>query len=149
MGKLRNKGGLLVDNNFDSGLLPGAENIKKTAILVLDNTRVYLDIANTEGARIKGLSDRGELSYYQGMIFVFPVDGIYGFWMKDMKFPLDIIWIDKDYRIVHIENNISPDTYPNSYIPERKSRYVIELHSGFAKAHNFVVGQSLFIENLN
>jgi len=122
--------------------------VNKTAVLTVGETKVSLDIANTEGNRIRGLSGREEILYYQGMIFVFPMDGIYSFWMKDMNFSLDIIWLDKDYKIVHLEKNISPETYPKSFIPEKKSRYVVELHSGFATTHNLVVGQSLSIENL-
>ena len=117
--------------------------------VILKGEKFMVEAADTPAERMQGLSGRSGLSVNEGMLFTFDKPDAHGFWMKDMKFPLDIIWIDKDYRIVHIENNISPDTYPNSYIPERKSRYVIELHSGFAKAHNFVVGQSLFIENLN
>lgn len=53
-----------------------------------------------------------------------------GFWMKDMKFPIDMLWLDNQYRVVSSEENVSPDTYPKVFFPSAPSRYVIELSAG-------------------
>lgn len=92
----------------------------------VDGQKIVVDIADSDEERIKGLSGREE----QSMLFIFPNEDFHGIWMKDMLFPIDIIWIDKDLKIVHIEKNVSPDTYPEIFIPENKALYILETPAG-------------------
>lgn len=75
-----------------------------------------------------GLSGRACIGHDQGMLFAFEKPGQYSFWMKDMYFPIDIIWMDADRKVIAIEKNVSPSTYPDSFVNKDKSaKYVLEL----------------------
>ena len=89
-------------------------------------------IASTSAHVELGLSGRASLPKDAGMLFVFPKTSTYGFWMKDMKFPIDIVWIGENKSVVGITPKISPDTYPKIYYPPSDIRYVLELNSGGA-----------------
>ena len=103
--------------------------------------RVY--VADTEEERQKGLGGFAGLESGQGMLFVFPADGEYGFWMKDMRFAIDIIWIAADKTVVDMAENVSPDTYPNVFSPSEPARFVLELPAGAAKTYKIRVGDEV------
>jgi uncharacterized membrane protein (UPF0127 family) len=63
------------------------------------------------------------------MLFVFDAPQRQGFWMKDMKFAIDIVWLDESKSIVHIESNVLPSSYPQIYRPDARAKYVIEFHA--------------------
>lgn len=113
------------------------------AVLDLPLQRYVLEIADTPAEREQGLSDRESLSANQGMLFVFDRPAKYCFWMKDTLVPLDIIWLDTDNTVVHIQRNATPDSYPEHFCPKLSAKAVIELPAGAAKANNVVVGQQL------
>ena len=79
----------------------------------------------------------------EGMLFVFPSDGKSSFWMKDMLFSIDMLWIDADGRVVFIVPDASPASYPKSCTPTTQSRYVLELPAGFAMQHTIEVGSKV------
>ena len=84
------------------------------------------------------------------MLFVFDHDDRYRFWMKDMKFPIDIIWLDRRDRIVTIHENVSPcpaDPCP-VYTPPANARYVLEVSAGFSRAHDLKPGVRVSIHHL-
>jgi uncharacterized membrane protein (UPF0127 family) len=108
--------------------------------VMIGGEKVSVALAVTDAQRAQGLSGTAPLKADEGMLFVFPEDGLYRFWMKGMKYAIDIIWIDADGRIVYIAPSLSPDTYPNSYGPDVPSRYVLEVSAGFASAHAVRVG---------
>ncbi|HVU75825.1 MAG TPA: DUF192 domain-containing protein [Candidatus Paceibacterota bacterium] len=108
--------------------------------VMIGGERVSVQLATTEAQREQGLSGTQPLAADHGMLFVFPQDGQYHFWMKDMNYALDIIWIDGDGRIVSIAPSLSPDTYPQSFGPNAPARYVLEVSAGFAAAHGVKVG---------
>lgn len=104
-----------------------------------------LEIAQTPEERQKGLMFRSSLNQDAGMLFIFPEEGIYPFWMKNTLIPLDIIWINKDKKIIHIENNVPPckeDPCP-SYSPEEKALYVLEINAGLSKKYEFKEGDKV------
>ena len=111
--------------------------------LTLSDKVLSLIVSDTPELREIGLSRMDSLSKNKAMLFKFPELGEYGIWMKDMKFPIDIIWLDEDKRIVKIEHNISPDTYPRIFSSRENSLYIIEMNSGFAKENNIEVGDVL------
>ncbi|MHB1316976.1 MAG: DUF192 domain-containing protein [Minisyncoccota bacterium] len=108
--------------------------------VVLGNTEYKLDIADTISLRERGLSYRKNLALNTGMLFVFDTPGVLKFWMKDMNFPIDIIWFDKDKKVVHIEHSLSPETYPNVYGPTIPTQYVIEIPVGDVEKIGLKVG---------
>jgi len=95
---------------------------------------VTAELAATDEERQRGLMFREKLLPDQGMLFVFEEEGLYSFWMKNTLISLDMLWINKDRRIVHIARNVpscKEDPCP-SYSPERPGLYVLELAAGAA-----------------
>jgi hypothetical protein len=101
-----------------------------------------LEVADTDEKRIKGLSGRDSLPDNGGMLFVFDRAEEQCFWTKDMRFNLDIIWIDEQKKIIKIQENISPDTYPGSFCGDN-TKYVLEFNRGFASKYGLKAGTTL------
>ena len=115
------------------------------ADLLINNYRMKVDIAGTPQQQQTGLAIKSALKENDGMLFPFPNESYQGFWMKDMKFPIDIMWIDKNNTIVYIQPNLPPcvnDQNCPIYRPNVKVIYVLETVAGFAQKHHIVVGQS-------
>ena len=95
---------------------------------------VYItaELAVTDEERQLGLMFREGINADQGMLFVFKEEDIHSFWMKNMKFSIDILWLNRDKRIVHIERRVLPCLSPpcDSYSPKSPSLYVLELKVG-------------------
>ena len=106
----------------------------------LGGTTLTADVADNESQRELGLSGRAGLPEGTGMLFVFQVDGQHAFWMKDMLFSIDMIWLSPEKKVVYIAANARPESYPSSYMPESASRYVIEVPAGWAARHNVAIG---------
>lgn len=107
---------------------------------------IQVQVADTVKTRMQGLSGREELKADEGMLFVFPYSGRHGFWMKDMNFDLDIIWIKENIIIGISENVKKPETKNISSLetiyPPENIDSVLEVNSGFSKANNLKVGDS-------
>ena len=101
---------------------------------------IRFEIATTTKEQEKGLSGRTIIDDNYGMLFVFPQDGPYGFWMKDMSVPIDIMWLSDNGTIVSIENALATSTYPNVFYPSSSVKYVLETRSGFASKRGWSVG---------
>ncbi len=97
-------------------------------------------VAHNEELREKGLGGRESLAKDEAMLFVFDYDNLWSFWMKDMKFPIDMIWLDADQKVVHFESNVSPDTYPQSFRPTSLARYVLEVKAGMVQEMQLELG---------
>jgi len=99
------------------------------------------EIADTESKRRLGLMFREGLPENQGMLFVFEEEERQSFWMKNMKFPLDIIWISKDKLIVEIKSNVLPcrDSC-ESIVPQTKAKYVLEVNADFLERNRIEIG---------
>lgn len=106
---------------------------------------IQLIVADTSETRQKGLGGRENLPDDTAMLFVFEKPDAYSFWMKDMKFAIDIIWINEVGRIVYMENNVSPNTYPKSFRPDSKSLYVLEGNEDFIEENQLAVGNILLL----
>lgn len=91
-----------------------------------------IERADTEASRKKGLSGRDSIGAKDAMLFVFDKPGQRCMWMKDMKFSIDMVWLDASKRIVAIEHNVSPDTYPKNFCHDN-AQYVLEFAAGTAK----------------
>ena len=125
----------------------GAENKKKDngVTVKVGDAVVGADIADTSLKRMKGLSGRVSLGDGEGMLFVYDKSGIYTFWMPDMNFAIDIIWISGDGKVVHIKENARPEDYPEKYTPLEYARYVLEVPSGYVKKNNIEIGSKVEI----
>jgi uncharacterized membrane protein (UPF0127 family) len=118
----------------------------KTTRMNIDGAEITALVADTPALQRLGLGGRAGLATDQGMFFAFPTDQKYSFWMKDMRFSIDMIWISADGHIVHIAPSVSPDTYPTSFAPPSPARYVLEMTAGYAQAHHFKVGDVVHFE---
>lgn len=108
--------------------------------IYIDRTPLRVAISNEEGERVRGLSGVRHIDINEGMLFMFPVDGTYGIWMKDMLFPIDVMWVSSDGVVVHIERHILPESFPQVYTNKVPARYVIETVGDFAELHNIEIG---------
>ncbi len=111
--------------------------------ILIEKNEILLLLADTPELRIKGLSGVKNLEGNTAMLFIFNYPDKHGIWMKDMLFALDIIWLDEQYKIVSIEKNISPNTYPKVFYPTEKSLYVMEGKAGFVERNGIIVGKVL------
>ena len=109
----------------------------------INSTVFNVENANTPEKRNHGLSGRDRLLDTQGMFFVFDIPGHYNFWMKEMKFPLDIIFILNN-NVVGVYENLQPardaDQNPPMWGGNLLSDRVLEINAGLAKKYNIKVG---------
>ncbi len=101
---------------------------------------VSVEFALDPVAQAKGLSGRDGLEENTGLLFIFDNPGKQGFWMKDMKFPIDIIWIGEDMRIAYIKDDARHDGSLEVFSPDKDAKYVLEVQSGFSKNRDLKVG---------
>ena len=105
------------------------------------------DVALAQNAieRIKGLMFQKSLEQNKGMLFLFDKEEKHYFWMKNTFIPLDIIWLNKDKKVVFISENNQPCKwyYCSSIKPTVEAKYVLEVNSGIVKKIELKVGDEL------
>ena len=113
---------------------------KTSTTVKINDVSIRTEIANTPETRTSGLSGRERLEEDQGMLFVFDKSAYHTFWMKDMNFPIDIIWI-QDNHVLDITENIPPeeDKDLTIYKPSEPVKFVLEVNAGFSKKRNFKI----------
>lgn len=97
---------------------------------------IEVELARTPAEQAQGLSDHAPLADNQGMLFIFPDQQVRQFWMKDMLFPLDIIWLSNN-RIIKIDRNLAPEGEKpkNLYSSNLPVDRVLEINAGWADKH--------------
>ncbi len=108
-------------------------------LAALNGHSYRLEVADTDALRAAGLGNRSSLSADQGMLFNYSTPAMRCFWMKDMRFPIDMIWLDRTKKATYIERDVNPSTYPQTFC--HAGVYVIELNSGEAARAGLEVGQ--------
>lgn len=116
---------------------------EKVELKLPNEETLIVYIADTDEKRISGLSVFDSIESNEGMLFVFKEEIIPEFWMKNMKFGIDIVWLDEDLNIVGIEKNIDPKTYPETFCPDEEIKLVLEVNAGIARANNLREGDRL------
>lgn len=113
-----------------------------------DGFVVNVEIAANDELRAQGLMYRDHLDPGTGMLFLFPREGEYPFWMKNTLIPLDMIWIDSNKRVAHVKYEVPPCRVVDcpSYPPNARARYVLEVAGGEAKKHGLKAGDMLRFE---
>src|SRR4030042_3120129 len=128
--------------NFKQGQILSKKHLNTVSI---NNQTIYVNLAITNEEKSKGLSGRNNLSENEGMLFIFDYKSIPDFWMKGMKFPLDIIWIN-DNIIVDVDENIqNPKSLSNlnqlqKYSPSVPINFVLEVNAGFCSKKGIKIG---------
>lgn len=116
-------------------------------IIIINNHQFEIEYARTNAEIEHGLSGRTSLDQNRGMIFLFSQKALYRFWMKDMHFPLDMIWIDNDI-IVDISANVPTPQNPDlsqlpTYSPRQPADKVLEINAGLAQKYSFQIGDKI------
>jgi uncharacterized protein len=120
---------------------------ERKSVLVGENIFSVL-VADTEAKRVKGLGGREMLGEQEGMLFVFPEPNYPTFWMKDMRIPIDIIWMDSEQVIGFVEN-AAPEGLGRElalYRPPHAIRYVLEVKAGMVRALGITQGTPFSIQ---
>jgi hypothetical protein len=133
--------GVIISNAYTKNTGNPPKSIK------VGDTIVSVEVANTKKKRSKGLMYRESLGENEGMLFIFPYEGIHPFWMANTFIPLDILWINSSMEIVYIEENVPPCTKTGrlqslcpSYKPEGYAKYVLEVNGGWSSGNDVVEG---------
>src|SRR3989338_8913824 len=125
-------------------------NSDRVSIRLPDRYLIKAEVADTASEREQGLSGRSSLAADAGMWFVFDQMGRYPFWIIDMNFSIDIIWVDDALRVVEIDRNISPEpgvapTHLKRYVNQFPARYVLEVPYGTALDHKIKAGDKFVL----
>lgn len=128
---------------FFSSQKDNSPNCFGKTIMVKDEA-ICARVADDNNERIMGLSGASNLATNEGMLFIYDLPGNHGIWMKDMLINIDIIWLDESKSVLHIEENIKPDSYPKVYAPGSSAKYVIELKEGTINRLKINKGDKLY-----
>lgn len=131
-----------------------AESVVKEDIsgplVQIGKTKIQVEVVRTEAAIQKGLSGRPSIDPKSGMLFIFPQKARYRFWMPDMHFPIDIIWIEDD-TISDITEDVSPKfdpANPRFYLPAGPVNYVLEVNAGYAEKKGIGIGDRVMFKQI-
>lgn len=114
--------------------------------ITIAEQELLASVADTVDERQQGLSSTPSLPENIVKLFIFDTSSNWGFWMKDMNYPIDIIWLDEDKKIVHIVKGAEPTSYPDLFEPPAPARYVIETRQGFMDRYGVELGQSVVFD---
>ena len=135
--------------------IPITDPVVLRPIVQIDDLEFLVELAVEPDERIRGLSGRASLEAGTGMLFVFENAERLRFWMREMEFSLDIVWISEGCKVVDISVNVpapEPGTPLNDlprYSPESPAKYVLEINGGEAEALGLGVGDPVeFLDGL-
>jgi uncharacterized membrane protein (UPF0127 family) len=127
----------------------GPPPIPEVGFVTIANTLFVVDIADNTQERTRGLSGRGSLDQLSGMWFVGEGETLTAFWMQGMNFPIDIIWIGLDLRVVDVTHSASvplsgaTDAEMPRYSPQSPAAFVLEINDGLAELLGIVPGTAV------
>jgi hypothetical protein len=119
---------------------PNFVNIK------IADTNYKIELAKTSAQKIKGLSKRNTLCSNCGMLFIFGFETELPFWMKDTLIPLDMIWLDKNGKIVDIKTTDKTNS-KKIYQNQSPAQYVLELNANDYQKLNLKIGDIIQLPN--
>ena len=120
-----------------------AKEDQKHAIINIAGKHLVASVADSKASRTKGLSSVHSIGPNEGKLFVFDEEGYHEFWMKDMNFSLDIIWINDLGTVVEIQENVSPESYPNSFKPMAPASKTLEVNAGYVAQNGIKIGDQM------
>lgn len=112
----------------------------KKPLVIINGVKVAVEVRDTSAERQQGLSGRERLGEDEGMLFVFEQPGIYPFWMKDMKFPLDFVWM-RENKVVDLREKVGITEM--NIKPGQPADKVLEVNSGWIEKHKIKVGDEV------
>lgn len=111
-------------------------------VITVGGTPFKVDVADTPAERERGLSNTPPQPP-RALLFIFDYDERWGIWMKDMQYPIDVLWIDADNTVVHMVPDMHPRSFPRVYRSDTPARYVLELPAGTIEAYNLALGNQV------
>lgn len=111
--------------------------------VTINNQNIDVTVVDSSKEREKGLSGRDRLSEREGMLFSFTNEDEYCFWMKDVNFPIDIIWFNSQKQVVDIKRSATPDSYPETFCPNQAAQYVLEVNAGKSDEWNISINDEI------
>ena len=123
------------------------EKEKDFATVEINGAILMAEVVSHRTSRARGLSGREMLGEREAMLFIFDEPDYYGIWMKDMKFPIDIIWLDDELKIIGLEKNINPNTFPEKFSPPSPAKFVLEVNGGWSDENKIKEGMTARILN--
>ncbi len=117
--------------------------VRPDITILMPKGALTAEVVSTKSARAQGLSGRTKMKDNEGMLFIFETPGKYGFWMKDMLFALDIVWINNNGIVVSIERNVTPESYPKAFINHADASYVLEINAGDSEKLGLYLGSKV------
>lgn len=130
---------------FQSDGAKQKNSVASSSAVKINSIYIPVEIARDRAALTNGLSGRLSLDADKGLLFIFQKADTYRFWMPDMHFPIDIIWLNDDsvaYINENVSNNFNP-VNPAFYYAPKPVRYVLEVNAGFAQSHNIKPGDKV------
>lgn len=113
--------------------------------IYIGSAAISVTVADTDEKRTLGLSGVETLGEREGKLFIFENDGRHGIWMKDMRLPIDIIWIDKNLQVVSMKENVMPETFPEVFRPDTQARFVLEMNAHFVSSLRVNIGDRMTV----
>lgn len=113
--------------------------------IMVGDEYIPVSVADDDQERNLGLSGVPMLPKNAGKYFIFEDPAIYQFWMKDMEFPIDMVWINEAGTVVEITKDVPPDSYPQTYQSQEPIKYVLEVNAGFSTARDIQIGDSVTV----
>ena len=123
-----------------------ANSLQNKIDVTINDIDLEVELALSADEQAEGLSIKDNLKSNEGMLFPYETPRTLSFWMKDMKFPIDILWLDDNKKVVHIEENLqpcSPFLPCQSYSPDVQAQYVLETVAGFSSSNGIVEGTAV------
>ncbi len=123
------------------------KNTEISGSAIINGKKINLEIVRSAQDVSRGLGGRDNLESDKGMLFIFSKSDYYTFWMKDMRFPIDIIWLQDDI-IVDISKNVPAEPGVSLqklklYSPQKKANRVLEVNAGFSDKNNIKAGDKI------
>lgn len=119
--------------------------VRHDLTILMPKGALEVEVADTKSSRELGLSFRKSMRDDEGLLFAFDDPGRYGFWMKDMLFPLDIVWINQNGVVVELQRGLTPESYPRTFINASEASYVLEINKGVAEKFGLYIGSKVKI----
>ena len=117
--------------------------------MYINQTYIDAELAETEKERQLGLALRPGILEDRGMLFLFDTDDMHGIWMKEMQFPIDILWLNEEFIVTGHEEGVPPESFPAVFVGDVPSRYVLEVNDGFAQKHDIKIGDVFYFSQFD
>jgi uncharacterized membrane protein (UPF0127 family) len=139
---------LLVAAALTLAAAPGGSHPETIPLTLPSGKVLQAELMIKDEDRAMGLMFRPSLPLDRGLLFIFEAADFHGIWMKNCRFPIDIVWLDEEHRVVHVAEAVPPCKIEPCpvYTPMKKAAYVVEINAGQARREKATLGSRLQFE---